>query len=142
MNKTIAIRYYSKTGHTKKLAKVLSDYFNIEALTINEPLTTPTDLLFLGGACYGATLSKEMMAFIKTLNPQVINNIIIFTSACKLNPYQLFVEELQKNNLNVAKEYFYCKGSFLIMNINHPNQDDLVELKKFASKISNTLLKD
>ena len=35
----IAIRYYTKTGNTKKLAEAISEVVNVEAKTVAEPLT-------------------------------------------------------------------------------------------------------
>ncbi len=50
----IAIRYYTKTGNTKKLAEAISSAIGVEAKTVDEPLTEDVDILFLGSAVYAA----------------------------------------------------------------------------------------
>ena len=41
----IAIRYYTKTGNTKKLAEAISSAIGVEAKTVDEPLTEDVDIL-------------------------------------------------------------------------------------------------
>ena len=45
-----AVRYYTKTGNTKKLAEVVAAALGVEALPISEPVSEQTDLLFLGNS--------------------------------------------------------------------------------------------
>ena len=40
-----AVRYYTKTGNTKKLALAVAQALGVEALPISEPLTEPVDIL-------------------------------------------------------------------------------------------------
>jgi len=42
----IVIRYYTKTGNTKKLAEAISSAIGVEAKTVDEPLTEDVDILF------------------------------------------------------------------------------------------------
>ena len=44
----IAVRYYTKTGNTKKLAEAVADAVGAEALPISAPITERVDILFLG----------------------------------------------------------------------------------------------
>ena len=47
----IRIRYYSKTGNTKKVAEYIANHLNIDALSITDSdYNSRCDLLFLGGA--------------------------------------------------------------------------------------------
>ena len=45
-----AIRYYSKFGHTRKMAAVVADVTGVEALSIESPITEPVDVLYFGSA--------------------------------------------------------------------------------------------
>ena len=56
----IAIRYYTKTGNTKKLAEAISDAINVESMTIDTPLSEDVDILFLGSAVYAAGIDKKI----------------------------------------------------------------------------------
>ena len=49
---TFAVRYYTKTGNTKRLAEAVAKELGVEALPISEPVTEPVDALFLGNS-YG-----------------------------------------------------------------------------------------
>ena len=46
----IAVRYYTKTGNTKRLAEAIAEAVGVEALPISEPVGEPVDLLFLGNS--------------------------------------------------------------------------------------------
>ena len=45
---TYAVRYYTKTGNTKKLADALAGELGVEARPISDPIVERVDLLFLG----------------------------------------------------------------------------------------------
>ena len=76
----IAIRYYTKTGNTKKLAEAIGSAINVEAKTIDEPLTEDVDLLFLGSAVYAAGIDKRVKEFIESINVNV-GEVVNFSSA-------------------------------------------------------------
>ena len=44
----IAVRYYTKTGNTQRLAEAIGKAIGVEALPISVPLTEKADILFLG----------------------------------------------------------------------------------------------
>ena len=43
-----AVRYYTKTGNTKRLAEAIANVVGVDALPISEPITEQVDILFLG----------------------------------------------------------------------------------------------
>ena len=43
-----AVRYYTKTGNTKRLAEAVAGAVGAEALPISVPVTEPVDVLFFG----------------------------------------------------------------------------------------------
>ena len=45
-----AVRYYTKTGNTKKLAEAVARAVGVEALPITEPVDEKVDVLFLGNS--------------------------------------------------------------------------------------------
>ena len=67
----IASRYYTKTGNTKKLAEAISQVVNVEAKTVDEPLTEDVDILFLGSAVYAAGIDGKIKEFIKNIDVNV-----------------------------------------------------------------------
>ena len=48
----IAVRYYTRSGNTKKLAEAVASAVSAEAKDINEPLIERADILFLGCSYY------------------------------------------------------------------------------------------
>ena len=55
----IAVRYYTKTGNTKRLAEAVGKAIGVEALPISEPISEPVDILFLGNSYYAFTLIRK-----------------------------------------------------------------------------------
>ena len=47
-----AVRYYTKTGNTKRLAEAIANVVGVDALPISEPITEQVDILFLGNSYY------------------------------------------------------------------------------------------
>ena len=47
-----AVRYYTKTGNTKRLAEEVGKALGVDALPICEPLDEKVDVLFLGNSYY------------------------------------------------------------------------------------------
>ncbi len=60
---TYAVRYYTKTGNTKRLAEAVAAALGVEALPITEPVAEPVDLLFLGNSYYAFSIDPEVRAF-------------------------------------------------------------------------------
>ena len=58
-----AVRYYTKTGNTERLAKAIADVLGVEALPISSPITEKTDILFLGNSYYAFSIDPEVRAF-------------------------------------------------------------------------------
>jgi flavodoxin len=76
----IAIRYYTKTGNTKKLAESISQVVGAEAKTVDEPLSEDVDILFLGSAVYAAGIDEKVKEFIKSIDVNV-GEVVNFSSA-------------------------------------------------------------
>ena len=81
---TYAVRYYTKTGNTKRLAEAIAKELEVEALPISEPVTEPVDALFLGNSYYAFTIDPEVRTFVSSLDkysPDTINNPSIMSSS-------------------------------------------------------------
>ena len=82
---TYAVRYYTKTGHTKKLAEAVAQVLGVEALPISVPLEEKADLLFLGNSYYAFNIDPEVKSFIGSLSREKVGKIVNFGSAAMLN---------------------------------------------------------
>ena len=64
----IAIRYYTKTGNTEKLARAIEEVTNVEAKDIFQKLDDDVDILFLGSSVYAAGVDDEVKKFISNID--------------------------------------------------------------------------
>ena len=81
----IAVRYYTKTGHTKSLAEAVAEAVGAEALPISTPISKPVDILFLGNSYYAFSIDPEVRDFIRSLDKEKVGRIVNFGSAAMLN---------------------------------------------------------
>ena len=73
---TCAVRYYTKTGNTKKLADAIAKQLGVEALPISTPVTEKVDLLFLGNSYYAFTIDPEVRDFVASLDKEKVGKIV------------------------------------------------------------------
>ena len=66
----IAVRYYTKTGNTKRLAEAVANAVGVEALPISEPVAEPVDILFLGNSYYAFSIDPEVREFVASLGKE------------------------------------------------------------------------
>ena len=64
----VAVRYYTKTGNTKRLAEAIAAAAGTEALPISTPVTEQVDVLFLGNSYYAFTIDPEVRTFVRNLD--------------------------------------------------------------------------
>ena len=81
----IAVRYYTQTGNTKRLAEAIAKEVGVTALDISEPITEPVDILFLGNSYYAFSIAPEVARYINSLNKEMVGQIVNFGSAAMLN---------------------------------------------------------
>ena len=80
-----AVRYYTKTGNTKRLAEAVANAVGVEALPISEPVAEPVDILFLGNSYYAFSIDPEVREFVASLDKEKVGKIVNFGSAAMLN---------------------------------------------------------
>jgi flavodoxin len=132
----IAMRYLSRTGHTKQVAEIIAQELGITAKPITEPLSEVTDILVLGGAIYGFSIDDDFKAYIAGLNPTKIKKVyVIATSALVKSVNQTIKDLLLAQGLNVAEDTFHCYGKFAAIHAKHPTAKDLQDAAAFAKKI-------
>ena len=133
----IAIRYYTKTGNTEKLAKAIASAINVEAKTVDEPLTEDVDILFLGSAVYAAGIDKKIKDFIADINVNV-GEIVNFSSAALIeSTYSQVKKQAEAKGIKMSENEFHCRGAFKFVHKGRPNDDDLKNVQEFAKRIIN-----
>ena len=133
----IAVRYYTKTGNTKKLAEAVAATVGAEALPISEPVAEAVDVLFLGNSWYAFSIDPEVRAFLRTLDKSKVGRIVNFGSAAMLNStWKKVKAEADKAGIPMDEREFHCKGEFKGMHKGRPNEEDLAAAAAFAKTIA------
>ena len=132
----IAVRYYTKTGNTKRLAEAVAQAVGAEALPISTPVTEPVDILFLGNSYYAFTIDPEVRSFIRSLDKEKVGRIVNFGSAAMLNStYKKVKAEAEKAGIRMDEREFHCKGEFKGLHKGRPNEADMKAAADFARAI-------
>ncbi|MBR3515532.1 MAG: flavodoxin [Lachnospiraceae bacterium] len=131
-----AVRYYTKTGNTKKLAEAIAKELGVEALPITAPMEEKTDILFLGNSYYAFNIDPEVKDFIASLDKEKVGRIVNFGSAALLNStYKKVKAEADKAGIPMLEQEFHCKGEFKGVHKGRPNEADCKAAAEFAKKI-------
>ena len=132
----VAVRYYTKTGNTKKLAEAIAEAVGAEAFSLNTPIEEPVDILFLGNSYYAFSIDPEVRNFVRSLDSSKIGRIVNFGSAAMLNStWKKVKAEADKIGVPMDEREFHCKGEFKGMHKGRPNEEDLKAAADFAKRI-------
>lgn len=133
---TFAVRYYTKTGNTKRLAEAVAKELGVEALPISASVEDKVDYLFLGNSYYAFNIDPEVKSFIGSLDKNKVGKIVNFGSAAMLNStYKKVKAEADKVGIPMLDKEFHCKGEFKGIHKGRPNDDDIKEAVIFAKSI-------
>ena len=133
---TIAVRYYTKTGNTKRLAEAVAEAVGVEALPISTPITEPVDILFLGNSYYAFTIDPEVRSFVSSLDRNKVKKIVNFGSAAMMNSTWKKIKAVaDKVGIPMDEREFHCKGEFKGIHKGKPDETDLNAAAEFAKKI-------
>jgi flavodoxin len=131
-----AVRYYTKTGNTKRLAEAVAKAIGAEALPLSSPIEEPVDILFLGNSYYAFSIDPEVREFIRKLDRNKVGRIVNFGSAAMLNStYKKVKAEADKAGIPMDEREFHCRGEFKGIHKGRPNAADLVAAAEFAKTI-------
>ena len=132
----IAVRYYTKTGNTKRLAEAIAKAVGVEALPVTAPVTESVDILFLGNSYYAFTIDPEVRRFVESLSKEKVGKIVNFGSAAMMNSTWKKVKAVaDKVDIPMDEREFHCKGEFKGLHKGKPDESDLVAAAAFAKKI-------
>lgn len=131
----IAIRFYSRSGNTEKIAKAISEALGVEALPVSEQLTEDVDVLFLGSAVYAYGIDEKIKEFILGIDVKVGKVVNFSTAAVIKSSYKQVAKLLKAKNIPLSDEQFYCRGAFSFLHKDRPNENDCKAAAEFAKKI-------
>lgn len=134
-NMNIAVRYYTRSGNTKKLAEAIANAISVDAKDLSNPLEERVDVLFLGCSYYAFDVDAEVKRFIND-NKEKIGKIVCFGTSAMMKSMKKPVSKVTEPlGIMVADEEFHCRGQFGKMHKDRPNMDDLNEASAFAKKV-------
>ncbi len=132
---TYAVRYYTKTGNTKRLAEAMAKELGVEALPISEPVNDAVDILFLGNSYYAFNIDPEVRNFVASLDKDKVGKIVNFGSAAMLNStWKKVKAEADKKGIAMDDKEFHCKGEFKGIHKGRPNEDDVKAAVEFVKQ--------
>ena len=128
------VRYFSKAGHTKRLADAIAEAVGAEARAVDQPLDRFADVVFLGASVYGGKPDPAVEKFIAD-NAKNIGKIVVFGTACTgKSTYAAIKSAAARSAVKTAEMFFQCKGEFLFFNKGRPNAQDCADAAEFAKK--------
>ena len=128
-----AVRYYTQTGNTKKLAEAVADALGVEALPITEPVEEAVDVLFLGNSYYAFSIAPQVKAFIQKLDKEKVGMIANFGSAAMMgSTFKKVAAEAKRVGIPMVNKEFHCRGEFKGLHKGRPNEQDLANAAAFA----------
>ena len=131
-----AVRYYTKTGNTKRLAEAVGNAVGVEALPISEPVNEYVDVLFLGNSYYAFSIDPEVRDFVRSLDKEKVGRIVNFGSAAMLNStWKKVKAEADKVGIPMDEREFHCKGEFKGIHKGKPDEEDMKAAAEFAKSI-------
>ena len=131
----IAVRYYTRSGNTKKLAEAVAEAVSVEAKDVSVPLGEKADVLFLGCSYYAFDVDPTVKDFIVS-NKDNISEIVCFGTSAMMKSMKKPVRKVADTvGVTVADEEFHCRGEFAKIHKGRPNEEDLANAAKFARGI-------
>jgi len=132
----IAVRYYTKTGNTKRLAEAVAEALGVQALPISEPVAEPVDLLLLGNSYYAFSIDPEVRSFVRSLDKNKIGRIANFGTAAMLNStWKKVKAEADKIGIPMVESEFHCRGEFKGAHKGRPDSNDLASAAAWAKSL-------
>ena len=131
----IAVRYFTRSGNTKRLAEAVAKAVQTEAKDISAPLTEKADILFLGCSYYAFDVDEAVKNFIAENKDMIGKIVCVGTSAMMKSMKKPVAKIAAPLGIAVADEEFHCRGEFKMFHKSKPDADDLSRAAEFARKI-------
>lgn len=128
----IAVRYYTRSGNTEKLAKAIAEAMGVQAEPVSAALHEKTDILFLGCSYYAFDVDEAVKSFIFE-NKDSIEKIVCFGTSAMMKSIRKPIKRItDAAGVTLSDEEFHCRGSFGPMHKGHPDNQDLTNAAAFA----------
>ena len=135
---TVAVRYLSKTGNTKKLAQAVGEAVGVQEEDLLSPIREPIEILFLGSAVYAAGIDEKVKVYLEE-NREQIGAIAAFSTAALISgTYRQLQRICQQLEIPLLDSEYHCKGKFGPMSNGRPSKKDSEGAAAWARTILET----
>jgi flavodoxin len=133
------VRYVSRRGNTKKVAESVARALGLCPAAIGTDTEIDhADILFVGGALYAGKIDGKLRAFLEKLTAGQVGTVAVFSTSGGDKTILAEVKSiLEPKNIPVAGESFHCRGAFLFLNTDRPNEEDLKRAEDWARRLYN-----
>ncbi len=122
---SVAVRYLSKFGRTRRIATAIAEGAAAEAFSIDdEPvLQEYVDVLFLGGAPYANVMDSNLRAYAESILPEKVGMVVLFTTSNWSKRTVVGLRKIFKaKDIDVAGDYFYSHMSRISQNMENARE--------------------
>ncbi|MCR5825437.1 MAG: flavodoxin [Oscillospiraceae bacterium] len=133
----IAIRYYTQTGNTRKLAEAIAAELGVEAKPVSAALEEKTDIVFLCNSVYWAGIDKSVKRFVRDNADKIGMLVNVSTAALIASTYAQMQKTAADAGVKLCAQEYHCRGSFAALHAGHPNEAELDAVKAFARGLWN-----
>ena len=134
----IAVRYYTRSGNTKKLAEAIAKAVSVEEKDVTAPLIGKAEILFLGCSYYAFDVDEAVKEFI-VKNKDNIGEVVCFGTSAMMKSMKKPVAKVAESvGVSIAEEEFHCRGKFGVLHKGRPNEEDLRQVVEFAKNYIQT----
>ena len=134
-----AVRYFSRSGNTKKLADAVASAIGVTAQSIDTDLSEKTDVLFLGNSLYAGKYDPAVESFLEKNADKIGILVSIGSSASGKTTLKKLTAFAETKGIRVYEKAFNCLGHFLFMHKTRPDENDCREAAAFAKKVLETV---
>ncbi len=127
-----AVRYYTQSGNTKKLAEAIAEELGVEAKSIDTPLEENVEKLFLCNSMYWAGVDKHVKEYVSANAGKIGEIVNVSTAALIESTYDRMKGVAANAGVKLSEKEYHCKGSFKVLHKGHPNMEDLDAARAFA----------
>lgn len=130
------IRYFTKTGNTKKLADAIATELGTTAKDLFAPLAEKTDILFLCSSVYWAGADSSVKKYVKDNAGKIGTLVNVSTAAMIESTYSQIKKVCGQAGVTISDNEFHCRGKFAAMHSGHPDEADIQAVRKFARRVT------
>ncbi len=105
---TATVRYYTRSGNTKKVADAIAKAVGCEDKEIPAPVEEPVDILFLGASVYWGGIASEVKDYIQSLDKSMIGKVVVFSTSALAACFPA------NGSLSQRSRHSRCKGKLLL----------------------------